>query len=195
MVLVEFRDGPSHFDNGGSASDAAPKPTLPPPGSLHYGELGESTVINISGRGTYMLSHNFYDAVQAIIHAKRGLTLDLEGCEYLDSTFLGMIHEAVAQGDKAGIPVHVQRVSAGVRGLFQELSMDLVLEHLGEPKALPQLEPLMKSAPEEGILHQRILRAHDVLVSLSEENRKKFQGVVDMLRKEMCDIAPPPPGE
>jgi hypothetical protein len=56
------------------------------------------------------------------------------------------------------------------------------------------MEPLVKTAPDEGILHRRILRAHDVLVSLSDENRKKFQGVVEMLRKEMGDAAPPPIG-
>ncbi len=196
MVLVEFRDGPSNFDNGAKESkesDAQPKPAVPTSGSLRYGELGESTVINICGRGTYMLSHSFFDAAQAIIDGQRGLTIDLNGCDYLDSTFLGMVHEAVAKCDKAGVPVHVQRISESVCRLFQELSMDLVLQHVREPtEPLPHMEALAKTAAEEGTLHRRILRAHDVLVSLSEENRKKFQGVVDMLRKEMGDTAPPP---
>ncbi|MCP4614133.1 MAG: SpoIIE family protein phosphatase [Planctomycetes bacterium] len=195
MVLVEFRDGPSNFDNGRKESDAQAKPVVPTSGSLHYGELDESTVINIRGRGTYMLSHNFFDAVQAIIDGKRGLTIDLSGCDYLDSTFLGMIHEVVAMGDKAGVPVHVQRISESIRSLFEELSMDLVLQHVHEPaESLPYMEPLVKAAPDEGNLHRRILRAHDVLVSLSDENRQKFQGVVEMLRKEMGDAAPPPIG-
>jgi sigma-B regulation protein RsbU (phosphoserine phosphatase) len=193
MVLVEYRDGPSHFDNSGKASDAQTKPAVPASGSLHCGELRESTVISIRGRATYMLSHGFFDAVQAIISDKRGLIIDLSGCDYLDSTFLGMIHETVTHGDKAGVPVQVQSVSESVRCLFEELSMDLVLQHVCEPaEALPCMAPLVKSAPEEGRLRQRILRAHDVLVSLSDENRAKFQGVVDMLRKEMGDIAPAP---
>lgn len=193
MVLVEFHDGPSHFDNGGKKSDAQAKGPATSSASLQYGESGEATVINICGRGTYMLSHNFFDAVQDIIDGGRELIIDLSGCEYLDSTFLGMIHEVVSQGDKAGVPVRVQRISESVRRLFEELSMDLVLQHIGEPtEALPRMEPLVKSAPEEGTLHRRILRAHDVLASLSEENRKKFQGVVDMLRKEMGDSAAGP---
>jgi sigma-B regulation protein RsbU (phosphoserine phosphatase) len=182
MVLVEFRDGPSHFDNGGKESEAQVKPAAPPSGSLQYGELDESTVINICGRCTYMLSHNFFDAVQAIFDGRRGLTIDLSGCDYLDSTFLGMIHEVVAQGDRAGVRVHVQRISESVRRLFEELSMDLVLHHVHEPaEPLPCMEPLVKTAPDEVTLHRRILRAHDLLVSLSDENQKKFQGVVDML--------------
>ena len=100
MILVEFLDGSSHFDNGAKESDAQPKPAAPASGSLHYGELGESTVISICGRGTYMLGHNFFDAVQAIIDGKRGLTIDLSGCDYLDSTFLGIIHEVIVRGDK-----------------------------------------------------------------------------------------------
>ena len=193
MVLVEFREGPSSFDNGAKESDAQPKPAAPTSGSLRYGELGETTAISICGRGTYMLSYSFFDAIQGIIDAKRGLTIDLNGCDYLDSTFLGMIHEAVAKCDKTGVPVHVQRISKGVCRLFEELSMDLVLQHVREPaRALPPMEALVKTAAEEGTLHRRILRAHDVLISLSEENRKKFQGVVDMLRKEVGDTAPPP---
>jgi len=195
MVLAEFRDGPSNFDNGRKESDAQVKPAVPASGSLRYGELGESTVINICGRGTYMLSHNFFDAVEAILDGKRGLTIDLSGCDYLDSTFLGMIHEVVSKGDKAGVRVHVQRISEGVRRLFEELSMDLILRHVHEPaEPLPYMEPLVKTAPDKGTLHRRILRAHDVLVSLSDENRKKFQGVVEMLKKEMGDTAPPPLG-
>jgi sigma-B regulation protein RsbU (phosphoserine phosphatase) len=192
MVLVEFRDGPSHFNNGGKESDAQVKPTAHTSGSLNYAELGESTVINICGRGTYMLSHNFFDAVQAIINGKRELTIDLSGCDYLDSTFLGMIHEVVAQGDKARIRIHVQRISESVRRLFEELSMDLVLQHVREPAGpLPNMEPLVKTAPDKVTLHRRILRAHDILVSLSDENQTKFQGVVEMLKKEMGDMAVP----
>ena len=195
MVLVEFRDGPSHFDNGGKESDTEVKPTVPPSVLLQYGELGESSVINICGKGTYMLSQNFFDAVQGVFDGKRGLIIDLCGCEYLDSTFLGIIHEVVAQGDKASIHVHIQRMSERVRGLFEELNMDLVLHHIQESvDPLPNMEPLVKTEPDEMTLHRRILRAHDILVSLSEENQKKFQGVVDMLRKEMGDAAPPPPG-
>lgn len=189
MVLVEFCDGPSCFDNSREESDAQTKPAVPTPGSLHHGELDDATVISICGRGTYMLSHNFFDCVLAIIEGKRNLIIDLSQCDYLDSTFLGMIHEVVAKGDKAGVPVRVQRVSEGVRCLFEELSMDLVLKHACESAVtLPSMEPLLETAPEEGILHRRILQAHDVLASLNEENRAKFQGVVDMLRKEMNDL-------
>ena len=73
--------------------------------------------------------------------------------------------------------------------------MDLVLKHVHEPaNPLPCMEPLVKTAPDEVTLHRRILRAHDILVALSDENQKKFQGVVDMLKKEMGDTPPPPAG-
>ncbi len=195
MVLVEFGDGPSGFDNGGNDGDARAKPPVSASGSLRYGEVGDSTVVNICGRGTYMLSHGFFDAVQAIIEGKRGLTIDLSGCEYLDSTFLGMIHEVVVLGEKAGVPVRLQRIRKSVCSLFEELSMDLVLQHVHEPaEPLPHMEPLVNTAPDEGALHRRILQAHDVLSSLSDENREKFQEVVEMLRQELIDNAPPTAG-
>jgi serine phosphatase RsbU (regulator of sigma subunit)/anti-anti-sigma regulatory factor len=195
MVLVEFSDGPSNFDNGCKQADTETKPTMAALGSLCYGELGESTAINIRGRGTYMLSHNFFDAVKDIIDAKRGLIIDLSGCDYLDSTFLGMIYDVVDKAKKAGIYVHLQSVNESVHRLFIELSMDLVLQNIhAQAEPLPDMEPLLKTKPDEESMHRRILRAHDILVSLSNENRKQFQGIVDMLRKEMGGLAPPPAG-
>ncbi len=193
MVLAEFSNGSSSFDNGSKKVDTEVKPTMETLGSLHYGELGESTAINICGRGTYMLSHNFFDAVKDIVDAKRGLIVDLSGCEYLDSTFLGIIYEVVDKGKKAGIHVHLQSVNENVYRLFTELSMDLVLKNIhGKATPLPDMEPLMKTKPDEESMHRRILRAHDILVSLSDDNRKQFQGIVDMFKKEMGDTVLPP---
>lgn len=196
MVVVERRDGPSRFDNGGAErAEQGESAALYTAGSMHYGVMGETAVINVCGKGTYMMSHNFFDAVQALIKEIGGLTLDLSGCRYLDSTFLGMIHEVVAQGDRDGIPVHLQMVDETVHRLFEELDMDLVLDHIREfAEPLPAMMPLMKTAPDQETLHRRMLQAHDVLASLSQENRLKFQDLVDMLKKELDDKASGPQG-
>ena len=105
MVLVEAREGPSAFDN----SNATASGTLDRPpstrnvSSILYGESEQSTHVEVRGRGTYMLSDSFYDAVCSVLDARRGLTLDLSSCVYLDSTFLGIIHEVVQRADTAGL--------------------------------------------------------------------------------------------
>ena len=39
--------------------------------------------------------------------------------------------------------------------------------------------------PETG--HRRILRAHEILSSLSDANRRQFQEVIESLRAELAD--------
>lgn len=188
MVLLECRAGSSTFDNASSASEGqADELPSQPAEALLCGETGDSTYIRVHGRGTHRQSDAFYEAVRSVLEARRLLTLDLSVCEYLDSTFLGTIHEVVDQADAAGVGVRLRGVQESVRRLFRELSMDLVLRHIqddGEP--LPhEWRPLARSNGQSRRKHLKILRAHEVLASLSEENRRKFKDVVESLRGEL----------
>jgi serine phosphatase RsbU (regulator of sigma subunit)/anti-anti-sigma regulatory factor len=188
MLLLEAASGPSSFDNeeprrptAGAAARTAERAVL-----LH-GETRDSTFIGIHGRGTWQHSDLFHEAAAAILDAARPLTLDLSSCKYLDSTFLGTIHEVVARGESHGVRVRLQAVSDEVRRLFEQLSMDLVLGHIdGSLLPFPErLNPLR--VPGRGSRHEqvRVLRAHEALSSLSEKNRAEFQDVVQSLREEL----------
>ena len=69
------------------------------------------------------------------------LIIDLRGCDYLDSTCLGTLHEIVLSRPGS---VSVQHMPDSIRALFEELHMSGVLSHASTMGVeLPEsLEPL-----------------------------------------------------
>lgn len=189
LVLIEAREGAGRFDNGGVAGS-----TLSTVAAGHdegvtlfCGQREETTFIGIRGRGTYKQSESFYEAARASLQAGQSLTLDLSACEYLDSTFLGMIHEILDEAGAGGLEAHLQGVHPEVRKTFDELSMTLVTRNIAEQASpLPaKMQPLTTANGDPRNRHDQILRAHEILASLSEENRERFREVVKSLRSEI----------
>lgn len=140
--------------------------------------------MSIAGTGTWMRSPIFFEAAIKLLKRYKNLTIDLGACEYLDSTFLGTLHEIVMSKPEA---VHLQRVPPKIRALFEELSMQGVLDHAGlTTEPLPEeMETLKRTEEDSSEQAQRVLKAHTILASLSDENREQFRDVVDSLRADL----------
>jgi serine phosphatase RsbU (regulator of sigma subunit)/anti-anti-sigma regulatory factor len=182
ILLIDAHAGISSFDNGAevpAATAAAGSPSARPDGVVFYGDTEKAAYLALRGRANWMHCDAFHETARAVLEQGRALVLDLSGCEYLDSTFLGTVHELVARGGMG-----LTGVGPAVRALFEELSMTQVLAGIREdvPPA-PQLYALnTASDPTAG--RNRILYAHEALSSLSEHNREEFRGVVESLRGE-----------
>lgn len=89
------------------------------------------------------------------------------------------MHELVARGG-----VVLAEVTPVVRALFDELSMQQVLDAIREdiPSA-PELYAL-GTGGDQAAVQERILQAHEALSALSEHNREEFKEVVESLRGE-----------
>ena len=121
----------------------------------------------------------FHETALAVLDGGRPLVLDLSGCEYMDSTCLGTVHELVARGG-----VVLAGVTPAVRALFEELSMQQVLAAIRDDiPAAPELYALGTERGQAAV-QKRILQAHEALSALSEHNREEFKEVVESLRSE-----------
>lgn len=180
LLLIDAHAGVSWFDNGSeaSASAAAPAPS-PQEEVVFYGESETAAFLALRGRATWLQCDAFHQTALAVLDAGRSLVIDLSGCEYLDSTCLGTVHELVARGN-----VVVTGVAPAVRAMFEELSMQQVLGAIraGTGPA-PELFALGAGA-DQAAVQQRILQAHEALSALSERNREEFRDVVESLRGE-----------
>jgi len=83
--------------------------------------------------------------------------------------------------------VNLQQLPSTLREMLEELSMDIVLDHVSTGKeSLPEtMQPLQRAAPDAVQQGARMLSAHETLASLSPENREVFQGVVESLRADL----------
>jgi len=177
ILLIDAHAGISWFDNGAEVPVAAASVAAPPDGVVFYGETENAAYLALRCRATWVQCDAFHETARAVLEQGRALVVDLSGCEYLDSTFLGTVHELVARGN-----VVVTGVTPAVRALFEELSMDQVLAAIRDdvPPA-PELFAL-GTASDAAAGRNRILHAHEALSGLSDRNRAEFRGVVESLR-------------
>lgn len=185
LVLLDARAGTSTFDNRASAPD--PRVAVREAARLSYGESAERTFLHVGGRATWTLCDLFEAACRACREARRPVTIDLAECSYLDSTFLGTIHEAVVLASDPRAGVDLQNVDPALREMFEELRMTQVLSAIrADPIAAPD-DPvdLAERAIATGGSSRRVLRAHEQLAALCASNQAKFAGLVEALRREM----------
>jgi MFS superfamily sulfate permease-like transporter len=123
----------------------------------------------------------------ATIASEIPLVVDFSRCQHLDSTILGTLHEIVSSARRSGVEVALQAVSDAHRGLFEELAISPVLEAICDDHSEPPPGELRAPAAVESsdLRHRHILRAHEVLASLSESNHDAFRDVIEDLSKEL----------
>jgi anti-anti-sigma regulatory factor len=178
ILLIDAHAGVSWFDNGAGNTAADVDGPLPADGGVvFYGETDHAAHLALRGRATWMNCDALHEAALTVLDGGRPLVLDLSGCDFMDSTCLGTVHELTARGG-----VSLLGVGPAVRALFEELSMQQVLAAIrADLPTAPDLRPLGARA-DQGAAHRRILQAHEALCGLSERNRKEFEDVVDSLR-------------
>lgn len=141
----------------------------------------------VEGRITWLYGQVLFDTAMAAIDAKRDVVIDLGGCEHMDSTLLGTLHELVLRALEVGRSCVVQNVKPSLEANFEELSMTVVLEHISaEPIELPaQRTQIDLSATHADRQQNRLLKAHEMLAELSDENQEQFGSLVETLRSEL----------
>ncbi len=187
MLLVTAGGGKSTVDHGEAAIAPSAAIGTELGAELLTGQDNGTAYISIRGRGIWNGAGAFLNECEQQLADNRPLVLDFSGCSYLDSTFLGTIHEVVVRAEEASTALTLTGVGAEVRGLFEELHMSDVLEHLGADQALPaRLHPL----PVAGSLQEarrRVLAAHVALAGINDEQSAQLLAVADAIRAESGD--------
>ena len=180
ILLIDAHAGASWFDNGAELPATAASGAPRQEGEVaFYGETVDASYLALRGRASWMHCDAFHETALAVLDRGRPLVLDFSGCEYMDSTCLGTVHELVARGG-----VTLAGVTPAVHALFEELSMQQVLAAIREDiPAAPELYAL-GTGGDRAVVQKRILQAHEALSALSERNREEFKNVVESLRGE-----------
>jgi len=187
LLMISAGDTASHLDN----SPPAPSPpdreaTNAPFASILVGTDDTGTTLCVEGRGDWTYCTTLLEQAESTLDAGSPLTVDLAGCTYLDSTFLGTLHEIVVHGDESGTLVRIQGANAQLRESFDELGMEQVLSRI-DPTTHPlpsRMTPLAHNNKVSRANRDRLLRAHQALSALSETNRSQFIQLLNSLEGE-----------
>jgi len=110
--------------------------------------------------------------------------IDLSACEYMDSTFMGLLvafnkRLAKIQGHRLALV----QPTALARELLEGLGISALVDLVDAPVAFPQgMKNIVKSTNSDAEL---LLSTHENLMELSEANRKKFSGLQSVLKKQL----------
>lgn len=186
LVLLNFTSGENRFDESGESV----KLTVVDEGTtdaISYVDTDKESFLVFAGRITWMYAQTLYNHVMPVIEAGRQVILDLRDCTLLDSTLLGTLHELVVRAEKTGVPIRLQQASPELVAAFEELSMQQVLGcFLEEPIPLPAERHKLDLIDISQSQHQaRLLKAHNVLAELSEDNQSEFTSLIETLRVEI----------
>jgi anti-anti-sigma regulatory factor len=183
MILLQAGLGDNYLDepvevefSGAVAEQEAPL--------IRYAEAEGATFLVLEGRVTWLCGQTLLDSALSVMESGRELIVELGRCEYLDSTILGTLHELVEWADAHDARLSLQQVPDALLEAFRELSMTAVLERISSsPQEVPAaMQEVQVPEHSRNANRKRLLKAHEVLSELSEENREEFAAVIEALR-------------
>lgn len=163
----------------------------------------DALLIGADARGVFMEARGHIRAAQCYplrdsllsrletAAAPPAVFIDLSACTYMDSTFIGLL---VAIDKKlkrvSGARLHLLRPSPACREILSQIGLQDYLLIEPEGARMPaDMEELSSSPERPGA--DFILKAHEALMETSEEARKKFALLKEMLERKLRAEKPP----
>lgn len=158
--------------------------------ALYLGETTEGLYVKATGHITAGLCAELKVSVFTRLEkvetpAPGELVIDLSECDYMDSTFMGLI---VGFNKRfklvSGQPLQVLNPSPECLKLLTSLGIVKLLEIVADPgRRLPG--PLTRMTRGEKPSAELLLKAHQNLSEISAENEKKFSVLQEILKKQL----------
>jgi anti-anti-sigma factor len=152
--------------------------------AVYYKEAAGTGFVRAEGHVTALLCPSLKARVFADIDSPSPpgrIEFDLGPCEYMDSTFLGLI-VGVCKRIKArsGGRVVIRGANEACLGLLRTIGVLGLVDVSSEP--MPPLEGMERIGGGAKATARFILDAHEDLSALSEENRSRFSALNSALR-------------
>jgi anti-anti-sigma regulatory factor len=155
-------------------------------GKLFYDERQSSFYILAQGYMTAQFCPSLKNRLLLLFDtpsAPECVEIDLSSCTFMDSTFLGLVASIGRRlKEKIDSLVRICGANAECKELFRTLGMEHLVEYAdGISLPDPDWKELPVTVQPDADL---LIRAHDELSDISDENRKKFALLLDLLKKK-----------
>lgn len=157
--------------------------------AMRVGYLDSGLYIHVNGRATQRLCPTLEQLVQAYIEARPQepvITLDLDGCVWVDSTFAGWLLGVRRQVHPRGGNLRLANVSERCRTSLLKMQLNELFEfaEIAAPPETSVVNCATGDRPDRETL-EIMLRAHESLAGEGGENARVFGPVVAVLRKQL----------
>ena len=155
----------------------------------------EACCVRVLGRGSFKVSSNLKAFLERAIDQEgiRSVQVDLRECVGMDSTFMGVLAGLSGRLGRKQVEFLLVNLDKKNLQLLQTLGIDKVLKYqtLEETEASCVCgikgSAVDLSEPEEGKLEtaETMLKAHQTLADLNEENIDRFKNVISFLEQDV----------
>lgn len=110
--------------------------------------------------------------------------IDLSDAEGVDSTTLGQLAKiSIISQDQFGLVPSIISPREDITRILLSMGFDKVFYLIGEiPEKITDLNELTCEQVDEDIMRDKVIAAHQILMSLNEDNKNAFQELVDSLQ-------------
>lgn len=165
-------------------------------GSLLVAVQATFALVKVSGRATFRLAPSLKRfCMNALVHGCQDIVFDMEECQGMDSTFMGVLAGIAIHPGGAGKPrVIVVNLTARTHDMLMTLGLERVLECHKQADPQPELKHRLAAAlhldrlevdDDRTLSLTTMLQAHQHLVDVDPENMARFRDVLTYLDQEV----------
>ena len=162
-------------------------------GTVSIGRFADGYVLKIAGRGGVQESSTLRDYVQLCLKSDGSqVILDLNDCEYLDSTFLGCIvglhkHYGIDGSGRILVAAHQTTCDRLLAATKVDRCLDLIDE---APALVKEMQPVVTPTLTTRDMGQHVMDCHQLLAQLGGPDAETFARIAEQLGRELEQAAP-----
>lgn len=147
-------------------------------------------IIKVEGRANLECSpalKNFIDSITPEENVSK-IVFDLSDCKWMDSTFMGTLTILGLKSRKMNIAVEICNADQRNLGLIRDLGISNLFEFISNVSLRADIkwENIVETQKSsDGAVAETILKAHETLVEADSSNAPKFEGIIDLVKKDI----------
>lgn len=159
-------------------------------GELLVSNRNGEYIIKVSGRATFDCAPPLRDLAKNLDQEKfTAIRVDLAACEWMDSTFMGVLAMLGLRAKKINAVMEICAASAQNEELLAALGLKKLFVFTQNAIENPGCENCIKGGSTEMVQAkegaQTVLEAHQTLMDVDDQNVAKFEKVVDLVQMDI----------
>lgn len=142
--------------------------------------------IQVSGRATFECAPPLRTLSKELDQTSfQKVEIDLENCQGMDSTFMGVLAMMALRAKKIGAEIIICNASEPNKTLLYGLGLKKLFQFTTGHVDVSDAAARESEAVDQRTNATTVLEAHKTLMGVDEENVKKFEKVVDFVQKDL----------
>jgi len=142
--------------------------------------------IKVSGRANFDCGMPLRNFAKNFDGTTRLISIDLTGCESMDSTFMGILTMLALRAKKSGAELELVNVSDYCRNLLNGLGVEKMFTFRSAAEAVSGSSALSGEERRDKLaVAEAVVEAHKTLMDVSLDNIAKFEKVVEFAESDV----------